>query len=104
MGLTVRRIASARIDLPSEGTSRMTRVLHRSIAHNYPVAASGSGIQIRDANGKDYIDASGGAAVSCLGHGHPDVLAAMHRQLDQSGLRAHELLHDAGCRGTGAKT
>jgi adenosylmethionine-8-amino-7-oxononanoate aminotransferase len=60
----------------------MTRVLHRSIAHNYPVAASGSGIHIRDAAGKEYLDASGGAAVSCLGHGHPDVLAAMHAQLD----------------------
>ena len=61
----------------------MTRVLHRAIAHNYPVAVSGSGIHIRDAAGKDYIDASGGAAVSCLGHGHPDVLAAMHAQLDK---------------------
>ena len=28
------------------------------------------------------LDASGGAAVSCLGHGHPDVLAAMRKQLD----------------------
>jgi adenosylmethionine-8-amino-7-oxononanoate aminotransferase len=61
----------------------MTRVLHRSIAHTYPVAVSGSGIRIRDASGKEYIDASGGAAVSCLGHGHPDVLAAMHAQLDK---------------------
>jgi adenosylmethionine-8-amino-7-oxononanoate aminotransferase len=61
----------------------MTRVLHRSIAHDYPVAVSGKGIRIRDKAGKDYIDASGGAAVSCLGHGHPDVLAAMHAQLDR---------------------
>jgi adenosylmethionine-8-amino-7-oxononanoate aminotransferase len=61
----------------------MTRVLHRSIAHPYPVAVSGHGIRIRDASGRDYIDASGGAAVSCLGHGHPDVLAAMHAQLDR---------------------
>src|SRR4029077_7617096 len=30
-----------------------------------------------------YIDASGGAAVSCLGHADPTVLAAMHRQLDR---------------------
>jgi hypothetical protein len=60
----------------------MTRVLHRSIAHKYPVAVSGRGIHIRDAAGRDYIDASAGAAVSCLGHGHPDVLAAMHAQLD----------------------
>jgi len=55
----------------------MTHVLHRQIGHDYPVATSGRGIFIRDAAGKDYIDASGGAAVSCLGHSHPDVLAAM---------------------------
>src|ERR1700760_767630 len=60
----------------------MTHVLHRSIAHSYPVATSGRGIFIRDQTGKDYIDASGGAAVSCLGHSHPDVLAAMRAQLD----------------------
>jgi adenosylmethionine-8-amino-7-oxononanoate aminotransferase len=61
----------------------MTRVLHRTIAHSYPVAARGQGINIWDATGKQYIDASGGAAVSCLGHSHPDVLAAMHAQLDK---------------------
>lgn len=47
-----------------------------------PVAVSGSRIEIVDAEGRRYLDASGGAAVSCLGHGHPDVLAAMHEQLD----------------------
>ena len=47
-----------------------------------PVAVSGSRIEIVDADGRRYLDASGGAAVSCLGHGHPDVLAAMHIQLD----------------------
>ena len=61
----------------------MTRILHRSIAHRYPVAESGQGLIIRDAEGREYIDASGGAAVSCLGHSHPDVLAAMHAQLDK---------------------
>lgn len=61
----------------------MTRILHRSIAHRYPVAESGQGLVIRDAEGREYIDASGGAAVSCLGHSHPDVLAAMHAQLDK---------------------
>jgi adenosylmethionine-8-amino-7-oxononanoate aminotransferase len=38
---------------------------------------------IRDNFGKEYIDASAGAAVSCLGHAHPDVLEAMHKQLNQ---------------------
>jgi len=61
----------------------MTRILHRQTGHSYPVAASAQGVIIRDSVGRDYIDASAGAAVSCLGHSHPDVLAAMHAQLDQ---------------------
>ncbi|PJI41949.1 aspartate aminotransferase family protein [Ferrovibrio sp.] len=60
-----------------------SRILHRSINHAYPVAVGGEGIRIIDANGKQYIDASGGAAVSCLGHGHPDVTRAMHEQADK---------------------
>src|SRR4029077_12922162 len=61
----------------------MTRILHRQTGHSYPLAASAKGVTIRDSDGRDYIDASGGAAVSCLGHAHPDVLAAMHDQLDR---------------------
>jgi len=61
----------------------MTHILHRQIGHSYPTATIARGIMIRDRAGKEYIDASGGAAVSCLGHSHPDVLSAMHRQLDQ---------------------
>ena len=64
-------------------TAIMTHILHRQIGHAYPVAASAQGVVIRDSAGKEYIDASGGAAVSCLGHSHPDVLAAMHAQLDR---------------------
>jgi adenosylmethionine-8-amino-7-oxononanoate aminotransferase len=61
----------------------MTQILHRQIHHDYPVAVGGNGVQLFDAAGRAYLDASGGAAVSCLGHGHPDVLAAMHGQLDK---------------------
>ena len=60
----------------------MTHILHRSANAVYPVAVSGSGLEIVDAHGRRYLDASGGAAVSCLGNGHPDVIAALHRQLD----------------------
>ena len=60
----------------------MTQILHRQIGRTLPVAAAGEGVYIIDDTGKRYIDASGGAAVSCLGHGHPDVLAAMHAQID----------------------
>ena len=61
----------------------MTLILHRQIRHRYPVAVGGHGAMIRDGEGKEYIDASSGAAVSCLGHSHPEVLAAMRHQLDQ---------------------
>ena len=61
----------------------MTRLLHRQIHHAYPRAVGGEGIHLIDAAGRRYIDASGGAAVSCLGHQHPAVLAALHAQLDQ---------------------
>src|SRR5438093_3997427 len=61
----------------------MTHILHRQLRGTLPSAVSGRGIRIIDETGKEYIDASGGAAVSCLGHGHPDVLAAMHAQIDQ---------------------
>ncbi len=61
----------------------MTHVLHRSLRTTPPVAVSGHGMFIRDADGNEYLDACGGAAVSCLGHGHPDVLAAMHEQTDR---------------------
>ncbi|MEI9426196.1 aspartate aminotransferase family protein [Mesorhizobium sp. Cs1299R1N3] len=61
----------------------MSRLLHRSIDANLPVATGGRGIELFDSDGKVYIDASGGAAVSCLGHNHPAVLAALHVQLDK---------------------
>jgi adenosylmethionine-8-amino-7-oxononanoate aminotransferase len=59
-----------------------TRVFHRHLHHTPPLAVSGKGVWLTDSSGKQYLDASGGAAVSCLGHGHPDVLAAMHAQID----------------------
>lgn len=60
-----------------------SRVFHRQLQKRPPVAVGGEGVYIMDAEGRRYIDASGGAAVSCLGHGHPDVTEAMHRQIDQ---------------------
>jgi adenosylmethionine-8-amino-7-oxononanoate aminotransferase len=60
-----------------------SHVLHRQLRHGLPVATAAAGVTITDAQGRRYLDASGGAAVSCLGHGHPDVLAAMHAQIDR---------------------
>lgn len=61
----------------------MTRILHRSIGGRLPEAVSGQGVFITDKEGRSYIDGSGGAAVSCLGHGHPEVIAAMRAQMDR---------------------
>jgi len=61
----------------------MSHIIHRNLRHTPPLAAGGEGIILRDSSGKTYIDASSGAAVSSLGHGHPDVIAAMHRQIDR---------------------
>ncbi|MCP2518303.1 aspartate aminotransferase family protein [Achromobacter mucicolens] len=59
-----------------------TRVLHRSLRHTPAVAVRGQGVWIHDSAGRAYLDGSGGAAVSCLGHNHPDVQAALHAQVD----------------------
>ncbi len=61
----------------------MSHVFHRSLGRTMPVAAHAKGSWITDAEGRRYLDASGGAAVSCLGHGHPKVVEAMKAQLDQ---------------------
>ena len=61
----------------------MSHVLHRQLATTPPRAVSASGMYIVDEQGRRFLDACGGAAVSCLGHGHPDVLAAMHAQIDR---------------------
>ena len=61
----------------------MTHVFHRQLRTEMPVATGGEGVYLIDSTGKRYLDASGGAAVSCLGHGDPDVIAAVKAQLDQ---------------------
>ncbi len=61
----------------------MTHLMHRQLRTTPPLAVGGRGVCLFDAEGRSYLDASGGAAVSCLGHGHPDVLAAMHAQIDK---------------------
>src|SRR6516165_4527233 len=48
-----------------------------------PKVSHGSGAHVFDTTGKRYLDASGGPAVYCLGHGHPEVTAAIVRQLER---------------------
>ncbi|TQF30496.1 aspartate aminotransferase family protein [Bradyrhizobium sp. UNPA324] len=60
--------------------ARTSRVLHRSLRETPPKAIGGEGIYLFAEDGRRVIDASGGAAVSCLGHQHPRVIAAMAKQ------------------------
>ncbi|MBJ9685319.1 MULTISPECIES: aspartate aminotransferase family protein [Burkholderia] len=61
----------------------MTNVFHRAPRATLPVAVAGDGIEIIDSTGKRYIDACGGAAVSCLGHSNQRVIDAIKRQVQQ---------------------
>ncbi len=61
----------------------MSHVFPRDTRIAPPLAVGGEGIHIIDSTGKRYIDASGGAAVSCLGHGHPKVVEALQAQAGQ---------------------
>ncbi|MDF3073961.1 MAG: putative aminotransferase [Alphaproteobacteria bacterium] len=60
-----------------------THVFHRTPLHTYPVAVAGDGPYIIDSAGKRYLDASGGAAVSCLGHSDRTVTDAIKAQLEK---------------------
>ncbi len=61
----------------------MSHVVHRSLRSTPPRAVRGQGIYLYDETGREIIDGSGGAAVACLGHGHPRVIEAIKAQVDQ---------------------
>ncbi|MGH8669161.1 MAG: aspartate aminotransferase family protein [Burkholderiales bacterium] len=61
----------------------MSHVFHRDPRLSYPVAVRGEGAYLFDRDGKRYLDASGGAAVSCLGHSDRAVIEAIGRQLEK---------------------
>ena len=63
--------------------ANMSSVFYRNPHHIYPKALRGEGVYLYDADGTQYLDGSGGAAVSCVGHCHPDVIAAIKAQVDK---------------------
>ena len=58
----------------------MSSVFYRDPGASYPVATRAEGMYLYDDAGRDYLDMSGGAAVSCLGHAHPAIVAAVREQ------------------------
>jgi hypothetical protein len=61
----------------------MSHVFHRNARAEFPLAVAGEGPYLIDSAGRRYLDAAGGAAVSCLGHGHPAVIEAIEAQADR---------------------
>jgi adenosylmethionine-8-amino-7-oxononanoate aminotransferase len=60
----------------------MSHIFPRHTKQLPPVAVRGAGCYLYEASGKEYLDASGGAAVSCLGHGDQTIIDAVKAQLD----------------------
>jgi adenosylmethionine-8-amino-7-oxononanoate aminotransferase len=63
-----------------------SRVMHRTVSHQPDVAIRGEGLILTMADGREIMDASGGAAVACLGHGNRRVSEAI-------GIQAHKLAY-----------
>jgi adenosylmethionine-8-amino-7-oxononanoate aminotransferase len=57
-----------------------THVFFRKLTARYPLVIRGEGCWLYDADGKKYLDACGGAFVSNLGHGVPEIADAMAAQ------------------------
>ncbi|KAK4550463.1 hypothetical protein LTR36_000042 [Oleoguttula mirabilis] len=58
-------------------------VLHRSLKHDPLRVVSAEGHYLRLSNGQNIFDATGGAAVACLGHGNKRVRQAVMEQMDR---------------------
>ncbi len=63
----------------------MTKLLHRRVSAQPEIAVSGDGLILTLASGRKVIDASGGAAVACLGHGNRRVAKAIGEQAQRLG-------------------
>ena len=60
----------------------VSNVFYREPLHRYPSIQRAEGVYLYDRDGRRYLDGSGGAAVSAVGHSHPAVIAAIRAQLE----------------------
>ena len=61
----------------------MSQIFHKLTRSLPPNAAYGNGSYVYDDQNREYIDACGGAAVSCLGYNHPAIIRAIQKQAEQ---------------------
>ena len=74
------------LDVPGQvapKNSESSALLRRSFRKSFPPAVRGEGAYLWDAQGKQYLDFSGSAAVNFVGHGVPEIVEAMHEQARQ---------------------
>ena len=78
------------------GQSEFERAEART-AHNYHplpvVVAHAEGAWMTDVDGNRFLDLLAGYSALNFGHGHPTLLAAAHRQLDQLTLTSRAFVH-----------
>jgi adenosylmethionine-8-amino-7-oxononanoate aminotransferase len=67
--LTIKQPAKAR-----------SSVFRRSFRKEFPAAVRGEGVYVWDSAGNKYVDLAGSAAVNLIGHGVPEISAAMAEQ------------------------
>ena len=61
----------------------MSQIFHKLTGSLPPVAAYAKGVYVYDDQNREYIDACGGAAVSCLGYNHPAIIKSIQKQAEQ---------------------
>jgi adenosylmethionine-8-amino-7-oxononanoate aminotransferase len=66
--------------VPDSTVASRSPVLRRSFRKDFPAATRGEGVYLWDADGKKYLDFSGSAAVNLIGHGVPEISAAIAEQ------------------------
>ena len=74
------------------------RVFRRSASPNPPVAVEAHGSTIVDADGREYLDAAGGAIVVNVGHGRREIAAAIAEQAGPARVRARIGVHHRAAR------
>jgi len=61
-------------------------VFHRRLDYQYPFITHGKGIYLYDENGKEYIDAAGGAVVANIGHGVKEIAGKTKKLIEKIGF------------------
>ena len=98
MTTTTSTTSTATTSATTERTRAMLTEADAHSAHNYAplpvVARSAKGAWITDVDGRRYLDVLSAYSAMNFGHGHPHLLAAAHRQLDQVTLVSRAFQHD----------